>query len=165
MTRNSCHLAWLDMSTSEGQEYWAAMNLMGQYAHANHEVIHRNVTKLAGAKALATIENHHNFAWLEEHGGKQLYVHRKGRDASGSRCPGNHSRQHGRFPLRGTAAKAKQAALNSAADGAGRVMSRTAAKKQFRWGPWPRLTPRAKRSAARGRTGTRFPVSTKTSGR
>jgi tRNA-splicing ligase RtcB len=32
--------------------------------------------------------------------------------------------------------KGQASSLNSAAHGAGRVMSRTAAKKQFRWGPW-----------------------------
>ncbi len=130
-----CHLAWLEMSTSEGQEYWAAMNLMGQYAHAIHEVIHRNVTKLAGAKALATIENHHNFAWLEEHGGRELYVHRKGATPAGlgvlGIIPGNMADSC--FVVRG---KGQPSSLNSAAHGAGRVMSRTAAKKQFRWGPW-----------------------------
>ncbi len=133
-----CHLAWLEMSTTEGQEYWAAMNLMGQYAHANHEVIHRNVTKLAGARSLATIENHHNFAWLEEHGGRQLYVHRKGATPAGlgvlGIIPGNMADSC--FVVRG---KGQASSLNSAAHGAGRVMSRTAAKKQFRWGPWKEL--------------------------
>ena len=46
------HLCWLDMDTEAGQEYWAAMNLMGRFASANHHVIHRNVTKLAGAESL-----------------------------------------------------------------------------------------------------------------
>ena len=30
------HLAWLDLATEAGQEYWAAMELMGRYAAANH---------------------------------------------------------------------------------------------------------------------------------
>ena len=34
------HLAWLDLSTEAGQEYWAAMELMGGYAAANHALIH-----------------------------------------------------------------------------------------------------------------------------
>ena len=29
-------LAWLDLDSEAGQEYWAAMNLMGDYAAANH---------------------------------------------------------------------------------------------------------------------------------
>jgi tRNA-splicing ligase RtcB len=76
-------LGWLGMDTSEGQEYWAAMNLMGQYAAANHAVIHRRVAALIGANTIAGVENHHNFAWLEEHNGKPLYVHRKGATPAG----------------------------------------------------------------------------------
>ncbi|MGH9818239.1 MAG: RtcB family protein, partial [Candidatus Acidiferrales bacterium] len=38
-------LAWLDLDSEAGQEYWAAMNLMGDYAAANHDVIHRLVSK------------------------------------------------------------------------------------------------------------------------
>ena len=76
-------LAWLDMDSEEGQEYWAAMNLMGDYAAANHDVIHRRVIDTIGEDAIAGVENHHNFAWLEEHGGKNVYVHRKGATPAG----------------------------------------------------------------------------------
>ena len=31
------HLAWLDLNTHDGQEYWLAMNLAGDYAKACHE--------------------------------------------------------------------------------------------------------------------------------
>ncbi len=62
-------LAWLDLDTEAGQQYWAAMNLMGDYAAANHDVLHRLVTRLLGAKIIAGVENHHNFAWKEVHGG------------------------------------------------------------------------------------------------
>ena len=129
------HLAWLSMDTEAGQEYWAAMNLMGQYAHANHDVIHRNVTNLAGARPLATIENHHNFAWLEEHAGKKWYVHRKGATPAGEGVlgviPGNMADSC--FIVRG---KGNAGSLNSAAHGAGRCMSRTQARREFSWGPW-----------------------------
>ena len=129
------HLAWLDMSSQEGQEYWAAMNLMGRYASANHAVIHRNVTKLAGAKVLATVENHHNFAWLENHNGQDLYVHRKGATPASAGAlgviPGNMA--DSAFIVRG---KGNAASLNSASHGAGRRMSRTAAKKAFNWREW-----------------------------
>ncbi len=53
-----------------GQEYWAAMNLMGKYAAANHALIHSASRRNLGAKILAGVENHHNFAWKETHGGK-----------------------------------------------------------------------------------------------
>ena len=41
-------LAWLGLDTPEGQEYWAAMELMGRYAHANHEIIHRKIERALG---------------------------------------------------------------------------------------------------------------------
>jgi tRNA-splicing ligase RtcB len=129
------HLCWLDMDSEAGQEYWLAMNLMGRFASANHEVIHRRVTKLAGAKSLATIENHHNFAWLENHDGKDVYVHRKGATPAGvgelGVIPGNMA--DAAFIVRG---KGKAASLNSASHGAGRKMSRTKAKQNFNWGSW-----------------------------
>ena len=129
------HLAWLDLDSQEGQEYWAAMNLMGRYASANHEIIHNNVTRLAGAGVLATVENHHNFAWLEEHNGQSFYVHRKGATPASAGelgvIPGNMA--DSAFVVRG---KGCPESLNSASHGAGRRMSRTAAKQQFRWRDW-----------------------------
>ena len=60
------------------------MNLMGEYAAANHAVIHRLVTKLLGAEIIAGVENHHNFAWKERHQGRELIVHRKGATPAGA---------------------------------------------------------------------------------
>ncbi len=129
------HLCWLDMDTQEGQEYWLAMNLMGRFASANHHVIHKKVTKLAGAQSLASIENHHNFAWKEEHSGQELYVHRKGATPAGlgdlGVIPGNMADSC--FVVRG---KGNAKSLHSASHGAGRRMSRTKAKKEFNWGQW-----------------------------
>ena len=62
-------LAWLGMDSEAGQEYFAAMNLMGDYAAANHDVIHKLVARIVGEKPIAGVENHHNFCWLEEHKG------------------------------------------------------------------------------------------------
>ena len=72
------YLSWLALDSEAGQEYWAAMSLMGDYAAANHDVIHRLVSKLLRAQIIAGVENHHNFAWKEVHGGRELIVHRKG---------------------------------------------------------------------------------------
>ena len=41
------HLAWLDLSSHDGQEYWAAMELMGRYAAANHALIHAHIARRA----------------------------------------------------------------------------------------------------------------------
>ena len=123
-------LAWLDMDTDAGQEYWAAMNLMGEYAAANHDVIHRRVAELLGEKPIAMVENHHNFAWLEEHGGQHVYVHRKGATPAGVGVLGVIPGSMGdpAYVVRG---KGNAESLNSASHGAGRRMSRTQAKNTY----------------------------------
>jgi tRNA-splicing ligase RtcB len=126
------YLAWLDMDRADGQEYFAAMNLMGKYAAANHDLIHRRVARAAGAKIVAGVENHHNFAWKEEHGGRTVYVHRKGATPAGEGVlgviPGSMATPG--FVVRG---KGNEASLKSASHGAGRAMSRTQATNTFRW--------------------------------
>ncbi|HYE21372.1 MAG TPA: RtcB family protein [Tepidisphaeraceae bacterium] len=126
-------LAWLDLDSDPGREYWAAMNLMGQYAHANHDVIHRKIVKALKAKVIAGVENHHNFAWKEIHDGKEVIVHRKGATPAGKGVlgviPGSMATPG--FVVRG---KGLPSSLMSASHGAGRQMSRTAAKAKFRWG-------------------------------
>ena len=123
-------LAWLDMNSEVGQEYWLAMNLMGDYAAANHDVIHRNVSKLLGADVLAVVENHHNFAWKEIHHGKELIVHRKGATPAGKGVLGVIPGSMGTpaYVVRG---KGNAASLESASHGAGRAMSRTKALEKY----------------------------------
>jgi len=126
------YLAWLSLDSAEGQEYWAAMNLMGDYAAANHHVIHRLVTKRLGAQIVAGVENHHNFAWKEVHDGQEMIVHRKGATPAGAGVLGviPGSMADPAFVVRG---KGKPESLSSASHGAGRRMSRTKAKAQFNW--------------------------------
>ena len=125
-------LAWLDLDSQEGQDYWAALSLMGEYAAANHAVIHRLVTKLLGARIIAGVENHHNFAWKEVHGGEEVVVHRKGATpgAAGQLGVIPGSMADPAFVVRG---KGNSESLNSASHGAGRRMSRKAAKDKFNW--------------------------------
>jgi tRNA-splicing ligase RtcB len=126
------HLAWLDLDSDAGREYWAAMQLMGKYAAANHACIHHHVVKALGAKVLLDIENHHNFAWKEEHDGEMVIVHRKGATPAGEGVLGIIPGSMGApgFVVRG---KGNEASLSSAAHGAGRRMSRKQAKKSFTW--------------------------------
>ncbi len=126
------HLAWLDLDSQEGQEYWLAMELMGRYAAANHELIHRHVAKHLGADVLLDIENHHNFAWKENHGGREVIVHRKGATPAGAGVLGIIPGSMGTagYVIRG---KGNAESLLSASHGAGRKMSRTAAKQCFTW--------------------------------
>lgn len=130
------HLAWLSLDQSEGQEYWAAMNLMGRYAAANHAVIHRHIARKVGAQVILDIENHHNFAWKERHVIKgeerEVIVHRKGATPAGRGVlgiiPGSMTAPG--FVVRG---KGQPDSLSSASHGAGRVMSRTKALQSFTW--------------------------------
>lgn len=129
---NLGRLAWLSLDSEEGQEYWAAMNLMGEYAAANHAVIHRLVTKLLGAHVVAGVENHHNFAWKEFHHDKEVVVHRKGATPAAAGelgvIPG--SMADPAFVVRG---RGEPSSLCSASHGAGRCMSRRQAKDTFRF--------------------------------
>lgn len=126
------HLAWLDLDSQEGREYWDAMELMGEYAKANHACIHRHIVKALGAEVVLDIENHHNFAWREVHHGESVIVHRKGATPAGAGVigiiPGSMASPG--YVVRG---KGNPASLNSAAHGAGRQMSRTQATHTFRW--------------------------------
>jgi tRNA-splicing ligase RtcB len=131
------HLAWLDLSTEAGQEYWAAMELMGLYAAANHAVIHRHVTRALGVDVALDVENHHNFAWRERHplpdgSEADVIVHRKGATPAGTGVLGIIPGSMGTpgYVVRG---KGVAASLKSAAHGAGRRMSRTKAKATFTW--------------------------------
>jgi tRNA-splicing ligase RtcB len=129
-------LAWLSLDEPEGQEYWAAMELMGQYAAANHALIHQHVAAHLGAEVLLDLENHHNFAWKERHVidglERDVIVHRKGATPAGEGVlgiiPGSMAAPG--FVVRG---KGHPASLNSASHGAGRAMSRSAAVKKFNW--------------------------------
>jgi tRNA-splicing ligase RtcB len=125
-------LAWLELDSEAGQEYWAAMNLMGDYAAANHDVIHRLVSNLLGAQIMAGVENHHNFAWKETHNGKEVVVHRKGATPAGKGVLGviPGSMADPAYVVRG---KGNPVSLNSASHGAGRAMSRKKAKDKYNW--------------------------------
>jgi len=130
------HLAWLTLDEEDGQEYWNAMNLMGRYAAANHELIHKHIAKKLGARVILDIENHHNFAWKETHviAGveREVIVHRKGATPAGAGVlgiiPGSMATPG--FVVRG---KGQPESLHSASHGAGRAMSRTKAMQSFTW--------------------------------
>jgi len=129
-------LAWLSLDSEAGREYWAAMELMGLYAAANHACIHQSIAANLGAEVLLDIENHHNFAWKERHwiGGveREVIVHRKGATPAGAGVlgiiPGSMATPG--FVVSG---KGSAESLHSASHGAGRTMSRKAANEKFNW--------------------------------
>jgi tRNA-splicing ligase RtcB len=130
LPNEAANLAYLDMNSEAGQEYWLAMNLAGDYASACHEVIHEKMAKAIGGQLLAKVENHHNFAWKESWNGEEVIVHRKGATPAGKGVmgiiPGSMTAPG--FLVRG---KGEDLAINSASHGAGRQMSRTQATKNI----------------------------------
>lgn len=131
LPREAKHMAWLDMQSAEGQEYWLSMNLAGDYAKACHDRMHINLSKELGIKAIAKVENHHNFAWKETApDGREVIVHRKGATPAHAGemgvIPG--SMTHAGYLVSG---KGIPESLNSASHGAGRAMSRSAAKNSI----------------------------------
>ncbi|HEY3359254.1 MAG TPA: RtcB family protein [Polyangia bacterium] len=130
-------LAWLDLESEAGAEYWAAMELMGRYAAANHALIHRHVREALGVELRADVENHHNFAWREVHvtpdgQRRAVVVHRKGATPAGDGVLGVIPGSMGTpgYVVRG---RGEPSSLCSASHGAGRAMSRTRAKELFTW--------------------------------
>jgi tRNA-splicing ligase RtcB len=124
------NLAWLGLDEQEGIEYWLAMNLAGDYASACHHVIHAKLATQLGRKPIGRVENHHNFAWKEIVDGRECIVHRKGATPAGKDVlgiiPGSMTAPG--YIVKGLG---ETASLASAAHGAGRKMSRTAAMKSI----------------------------------
>lgn len=131
LPRQARHLAWLDLATQAGQEYWLSMNLAGDYAKACHDQIHHHLSKYLGIKSVGNVENHHNFAWKEvQTDGAELIVHRKGATPASS---GELGIIPGSMATTGYIVKGKgnDRSLKSAAHGAGRKMSRKAARESI----------------------------------
>ena len=126
------HLSWLDMDSEAGQEYWAAMELMGRYASASHHLIHEYLLKRLQLEPIFQVENHHNFAFKEIYNGEELIVHRKGATPASKGVlgiiPGSMA-----TPGYLVEGKGNEQSLNSASHGAGRAMSRTKTKEQTTW--------------------------------
>lgn len=128
------HLSWLPLDQDLGREYWASMELAGEFASANHHVIHERIAKAARITPVASIENHHNFAWREKivvNGAeKEVIVHRKGATPAQKGLlgviPGTMA-----DPGYVVVGKGNIDALNSASHGSGRRMSRTKAKNSI----------------------------------
>lgn len=135
----------LDMNSSLGQSYRNAMSIAGEYAYAGRETVVNKVCEILGNPAiLDTIHNHHNYAWLENHYGHDVWVVRKGatplfpsqRGFVGGSMGENSVIIQGRESYQddpmGLEMAEATASLHSAPHGAGRQMSRTEAKGKSR---------------------------------
>lgn len=126
--------AVVDESAAVGQDYLAGMKLAGRYAYAGREYVARTVVRdILQAGIVEEVHNHHNFAWLEKHGVDNYWVVRKGATPA---FPGQMGFVGGSMGddaviIEGIDSEISREALFSTVHGAGRVMSRTAAKGRF----------------------------------
>ncbi len=120
----------LDARSPLGEDYLACMALAGRYAYAGRDWVCAEVARLLGATIVEEVHNHHNYAWSERHAGRDLWVVRKGATPA---FPGQKGFVGGSMGdksviLEGVESAESKDALYSTVHGAGRVMSRTAAR-------------------------------------
>lgn len=123
----------VDVQSSLGADYLKAMELAGKYAYAGREWVCNKVLKILGGKMLEFVHNHHNFAWFEHHNGEMLWVVRKGATPAFPHQLGFVGGSMGDISviLEGVESDEGQHNLYSTVHGAGRAMSRTAAKGRY----------------------------------
>jgi len=124
----------VDEKSEIGRDYLAGMHLAGRYAYAGREAVARHVVRgILGAQIVEEVHNHHNFAWREKHNGEEYWVVRKGATPA---FPGQKGFVGGSMGddaviIEGIDSPISRQALFSTIHGAGRIMSRTAAKGRF----------------------------------
>jgi tRNA-splicing ligase RtcB len=119
----------INTDTALGAGYLAAMELAGLYAKVGREWVCERVRRMIGGGQTFYVNNHHNYAWLEEHGGEMVYVVRKGATPAfpGQRGFVGGSMGDNAVIIEGVDSEQSREALYSTVHGAGRVMSRTQA--------------------------------------
>ena len=114
-----------------GQQYLKCMELAGRYAYSGRDWVCERVAKILRASIVDEIHNHHNFAWKEQHFGKDMWVIRKGATPA---FPGQKGFVGGSMGdisviLEGRCAgNESYSSLFSTIHGAGRAMGRVQAK-------------------------------------
>ncbi|NWK56462.1 RtcB family protein [Verrucomicrobiaceae bacterium N1E253] len=66
--------AWIYADSSQGQDYWQALQYLSRWTRANHASIHQRFLDGLGQASLWQLGNQHNFVWQR---GRE-YVHGKG---------------------------------------------------------------------------------------
>lgn len=125
----------LHVDSDLGREYIDAMNLAGRYAYAGRDWVCSEVARIIGANIVDEVHNHHNFAWLENHNGEDMWVVRKGATPA---FPGQRGFVGGTMGensviLEGAQSELSNHSLYSTVHGAGRVMSRNEAAGKTKW--------------------------------
>jgi len=130
-------LAWLDAGSRDFADYVEAVEWAQEYARTNRELMMAAVVAALRRVALpefradlAVVQCHHNYVARERHRGVDLLVTRKGAVRAGAGelgvIPGSMGARS--FIVRG---RGNPESFESCSHGAGRRMSRTAAKRQF----------------------------------
>jgi tRNA-splicing ligase RtcB len=140
-------LAYFVQGTEEFRAYWHDLGWAQQYAMKNREIMMKrlissfnrmfnadldvdNATANRESQIQIVVNCHHNYVAVEDHFGDSVYVTRKGAiNAEAGRygiIPGSMGAKS--FIIKGLG---NPQAFNSCSHGAGRKMSRTAAKKKF----------------------------------
>ena len=129
-------LAYLTEGTENFDDYWEAVSWAQNYALINREIMMRNATKALEitVRPFELLEEavncHHNYVSQENHFGENVYVTRKGairaREGDLGIIPGSMGARS--FIVRG---KGNPESFHSCSHGAGRVMSRTQAKREI----------------------------------
>jgi tRNA-splicing ligase RtcB len=125
--------AVIDEDSEIGRRYIAAMELAGRYAYAGREWVTERVRKIIGGAVTDMVHNHHNYAWRENHNGKDLWVVRKGATPAfpGQRGFVGGSMGDDAVIVEGVESEEAKASLHSTVHGAGRLFGRKEAKRRF----------------------------------
>ena len=123
-----------EVGSEFGESYASAMQLAGEYAYAGRDVVVAKVLEILGTDSVHEVHNHHNFAWRENHFGRDYWVIRKGCTPA---RPGQEGFVGGSMGdesviLEGVESPENEDALYSTVHGAGRVMSRSQAAGRVR---------------------------------
>src|SRR6266481_3202733 len=125
--------AVIDEDSELGRRYIAAMELAGRYSYAGREWVIERVRKIIGGAVTDMVHNHHNYAWRENHGGRDLWVVRKGATPAfpGQRGFVGGSMGDDAVILEGIDSPHAQGSLYSTVHGAGRLFGRKEARRRF----------------------------------
>ena len=132
------HEGLVHLQNPIGHDYFGLMGVAGRYAFLGRSWVVDHVLKIMGAEATDRVHNNHNFAWRENHLGRDLVVVRKGATPAfpGQRGFVGGSMGDDAVILRGAKHEEGSAerwvqkqALFSTVHGAGRTMGRRQAKR------------------------------------
>jgi tRNA-splicing ligase RtcB len=125
--------AVIDEDSELGRRYIAAMKLAGRYSYAGREWVIERVRKIIGGAVTDMLHNHHNYAWRERHGDRDLWVVRKGATPAfpGQRGFVGGSMGDDAVIIEGVDSPEAKASMYSTIHGAGRLFGRKEAKRRF----------------------------------